>query len=220
MGATLGSETLELEVVVDKVDQSFTLDGISTKVIEVTATPALNIPLPVKSLDDTGLNIANRLPSALGQLARALSLGVTLSTEDITLLTSILSAFTNGQLARAGALGVTLSPEDVAILNAIKTATEAKGKLGYVDAKLVKAGTTPITVAGLDLGAIAAATYKTQIQNQTANIRVEVGGVVLGYALAGAEFDIDCDGLTGDIIVYSETGSDIGSGQLALNFLG
>lgn len=87
------------------------VDGVQQTIHEDTATPANTIAVPVKDYT------ANTFWAALiGQLARASSLGVTLSTEDIALLTNIFDKYSAGQAARAASLGVTLSTEDITLL--------------------------------------------------------------------------------------------------------
>lgn len=154
-----------------------------------------------------------------GQKTRAGALGVTLSTEDIALITSIFDKYSAGQTARATSLGVTLSTEDQATQDAIKAAVAAKGSLTNVAGFLVDASSTAITVAGLSLGLVSA-TYKVLIQNQADKLSVLINSNHVAYVLAGAEITIDCGGLAGDLVLKSETGSNITGGDVAIDLLG
>lgn len=68
---------------------SFTKDGVLTPVLEDTATPANDIPLPVKIFDSTGA--VAKLPSALGQATMANSLPVAIASNQspINVLTGV-----------------------------------------------------------------------------------------------------------------------------------
>ena len=148
-----------------------------------------------------------------GQLARAASLGITLSTEDQATQDAILAAFTAGQAASAASAPVSLSTEQEAILQAISDSSSANiGSLYSAALNTVSAGGDTLYTAVIPV-------KKVQLQNQASDIlRLEIGGSVVGHVLQGGEINIDVAGLTGPVVIFGENGA--ATGNFAVNILG
>jgi len=210
--------------------------GVDIGDVDVTSLPS--IPVGTNSIGTVGLDAGTNTIGKLGANS-----GVDIGDVDVTSLPSI-PAGTNSigtvilgaGTAAIGKLsansGVDIGDVDVTSLPALPSGTNTIGKVDvnaiapvdFLDAGVLDTSTTNIPSTGVTVVAstgLAAACTEIEIQEDIGEfMSLRVGGTVKAYLpLGGGRVKVSL-AATDAVQLYSETGTTINSGKIAINFLG
>ena len=208
--------------------------GVDIGDVDVTSLPS--IPAGTNSI---GTVILGAGTAAIGKLAA--NSGVDIGDVDVTSLpalpagtnsigTVILGAGTAAFGKLSANSGVDIGDVDVTSLPALPSGTNTIGKVDvnaiapvdFLDSGLVNTGTANIASTGTTVvSSLAAAFTEIEIQEDIGEfMSLRVGGTVKAYLpLGGGRVKVSL-AATDAVQLYSETGTAISSGKIAINFLG